>query len=281
MGSSELSHIRRLVVLVDDLDRCLPETVVETLEAIRLFLAVPKMSFVIAADEQRVADAIRTRFPESRGGVPAPQAPGAVPEEPAKLYLHKIVQTTVPVPTLSRFDTEAYLILLQLVTRLSAEELRPYVDKCDELRRASGSTEDVAAAGREDIASEMLVASRLTPILYEKLRGSPRRVKRFLNDIRVRQSIAFRRGINLDAEVVAKLMVLEQLVTAGFEDVLGWLAEGRLRETSKLQRRPLDAGALMRCSLRRSTGRLKGNGAHLRSAEVQKWNRRGLSSVKN
>src|ERR1039458_5669178 len=65
MESEELSHIRRVVVLVDDLDRCLDETIIETLEAIRLFLVVPKMSFVIAADEDRVAEAIRTRFPKS------------------------------------------------------------------------------------------------------------------------------------------------------------------------------------------------------------------------
>jgi predicted KAP-like P-loop ATPase len=62
MASDELEHVRCVVVLVDDLDRCLHETVIDTLEAIRLFLAVPKMSFVIAADEERVADAIRTRF---------------------------------------------------------------------------------------------------------------------------------------------------------------------------------------------------------------------------
>ena len=67
MESPELGHIKRVVVLVDDLDRCLPPTVIETLEGIRLFLAVPKMSFVIAADEDRVADAIRTRY-EKPGG---------------------------------------------------------------------------------------------------------------------------------------------------------------------------------------------------------------------
>ncbi len=35
MGSQELKHIKRVVVLVDDLDRCLPPTVIETLEGIR------------------------------------------------------------------------------------------------------------------------------------------------------------------------------------------------------------------------------------------------------
>lgn len=230
MNSSELDGIHRLVVLVDDLDRCLPETVVETLEAIRLFLAVPKMSFVIAADEQRVADAIRTRFPEARGGVPAPQGTSTAPEEPARLYLHKIVQTTIPLPTLSRFDTEAYLVLLQLLGRLTAEQIQGYISKCDELRRVSGSIDDLTGVSDVDISAEMLFASRLTPILYEKMRGNPRRIKRFLNDLRVRQSIASRRGITLEPEVVAKLMVLELLLPEGFALALEWLAEGRLRE---------------------------------------------------
>lgn len=45
----ELEEIERVVVLVDDLDRCLPETVVAALEAIKLFLSVRKMGFVVAA----------------------------------------------------------------------------------------------------------------------------------------------------------------------------------------------------------------------------------------
>ena len=54
-----LSQYKRIVVVVDDLDRCLPKTVIETLEAIKLFLAVPKMAFVVAADELSVSAAIR------------------------------------------------------------------------------------------------------------------------------------------------------------------------------------------------------------------------------
>ena len=45
------AKIEQLVVLIDDLDRCLPATAIETLEAIRLFLFVPKTAFVIGADE--------------------------------------------------------------------------------------------------------------------------------------------------------------------------------------------------------------------------------------
>ena len=87
-----------------------------------------------------------------------------------------------------------------------------------------------------DLAEELVFAQRLTPILYEKLRGNPRRIKRFLNDLHVRQSVATRRGITLQPEVVAKMMVLEQLLSEEFDRVLGWLARGTVRyDMSRLE----------------------------------------------
>lgn len=228
MGLKELQHLTRVVVLVDDLDRCLYPTVVDTLETIRLFLAVPKMAFVLAADERRVADALRDRFPN---GPTNEQGPDGKPEHPADLYLHKIVQTTVPLPALSRFDTETYIVLLQLKARMEVAQLLPYVERCATLRRESGVLDDLPDVDKDvDISTELTLASRLTPILYEKLRGNPRRIKRFLNDLRVRQSIAARRGISLNADIVAKLMVLEVLLPDGFTKVLEWLAKSELRE---------------------------------------------------
>lgn len=227
MNSLELQHVKRLVVLVDDLDRCLPPTVIETLEGIRLFLAVPKMSFVIAADEERVADAIRTRY--ANLGSPAEQSTPKMEEEPARLYLHKIVHTTVPLPALSRFDTEAYLLLLQVLPKVDESDLKALVEQCDTLRKESKDLAELSPVNGIDLGVERTFAERLTPILYEKLRGNPRRIKRFLNDLRVRQSIATRRGIHLEAEIVAKMMVLEQLLPEEFERLLGWLANGNLR----------------------------------------------------
>jgi len=223
LASDGLQHISRVVVLVDDLDRCLPETVVDTLEAIRLFLSVKGMSFVIAADEDRVADAIQQRLK-------TPDEKDAATESPAKLYLHKIVQTTIPLPGLSRFDTHAYLFLLLSESKVASEVYDGLVASCAELRRSSGSLDDVAIPAGVDLAEELAVASRLTPILYEKFRGNPRRIKRFLNDLSVRQSVAQRRGIALPSDAVAKLMVLERLFRPDFETVLTWLAQNKLRD---------------------------------------------------
>lgn len=56
------TDIKSLVILIDDLDRCLPERIIETLEAIKLFVAVPKTAFVIGADPRIVRHAIATRY---------------------------------------------------------------------------------------------------------------------------------------------------------------------------------------------------------------------------
>lgn len=234
MGSKELSHVRRVAVLVDDLDRCLVDTVVETLEAIRLFLSVEGIAFVIAADEERVADAIRTKLPVWAMPKERPGGPDALPpEEPAKLYLHKIVQTTVPLPALGAFDTEAYLLLLQLQNRgyaqISVENLSALIAECGRLR-SRGTLDELQAPTGIDVQEELAFAHRLTSILYEKLQGNPRRIKRFLNDMNIRRAIAARRGIELDLDVVAKLMVLEVLLPDRFRQVLGWLRTSDLRE---------------------------------------------------
>ena len=51
-----------LVVLIDDLDRCLPETTISILEAIRLFLFLKNTAFVIAADNDMIKHAVRKHF---------------------------------------------------------------------------------------------------------------------------------------------------------------------------------------------------------------------------
>ncbi len=221
LESEGLAEIENVVVLVDDLDRCLPETVVETLETIRLFLSVPKMSFVIAADEERVAEAIATRFSDT----------GEIGEEsPARLYLHKIVQTSVPVPALSDFDTEAYLVLLQIRSLITADaDYDVIVAEVADARRAATTLESVKSLQRADFAEQRNNAARIRPIIHEKTRGNPRRIKRFLNDLSVRLSIAAKRGIALDEATIAKLMVLEQYFPADFKTLTDWLRERTLR----------------------------------------------------
>lgn len=234
MSAPELKHVRRVAVLVDDLDRCLAKTVVETLEAIRLFLSVPRMAFIIAADEDRVADAIRSELPEWEMPKDRTGNRDALPAEPPwKLYLHKIVQTTVPLPALGGFDTEAYLLLLQIQNRtdnrFTEKQLAELIRSCG-LLRSTGALDGLDPPEGTDVQSELAFAHRLTAILYEKLAGNPRRIKRFLNDMNIRRTIAARRGIKLNADVVAKMMTLEVLLPEQFGEVLSWLRTSELRD---------------------------------------------------
>lgn len=217
----KLPEIKRVIVVVDDLDRCLPTSVIATLEAIKLFLSVPKMAFVLAYDDRLVTHAIAERYQPSTRAL-----------EMASEYLEKIVQIPVPVPTLGLGDTEAYLALTLLETHLDDEEAyTAVISHCDKQRRAGESRilDKLPAGSVPDAAqSDFQLAAMLAPILYRELGGNPRRLKRFLNAYWIRSSIAGRRGIKLEPAALAKLMVLEQLYPDEFARVLGWLGDGEL-----------------------------------------------------
>jgi hypothetical protein len=213
MASEELKPLERVVVLVDDLDRSLPDTVVETLEAIKLFLSVKKMAFVIAADEENVASAIGRRL--STTGQPIT----------SRLYLEKIVQVPVRIPALSRNQTEEYLALLMLADLERVDDAVAQVKgtrpaKPGQLAQRLGDTVPADRAGEVGLAEE------LAPLLHRHTEGNPRRLKRFLNAYWLRMSFASARGVALQPDALAKLMLAELHMTELFGDLLSWLAAG-------------------------------------------------------
>ena len=60
----EKTEIKNLVELIEDLDRCNPDRIIETLEAIKLFLSVKNTTFIIAADENVIQYAIKNKYPK-------------------------------------------------------------------------------------------------------------------------------------------------------------------------------------------------------------------------
>lgn len=96
--------IKKLVVLVDDLDRCLLETAIETLEAIRLFVMLPNTAFFIGADENMIKYAVTKHFPNLPDGEVAAEYPRA--------YLEKLIQVPFRIPSMGHAETRTYLTLL-------------------------------------------------------------------------------------------------------------------------------------------------------------------------
>lgn len=80
-----------ITIFVDDLDRCTPRTVADVCEAIKLYLEVPGIVFVLGSDLVEL-----TRIADAAGGTGDP--------EHARRYLEKIIQVIyqVPVPEQSR-----------------------------------------------------------------------------------------------------------------------------------------------------------------------------------
>lgn len=217
--------VASIVVFIDDLDRCMPETIVETLEAIKLFLFVPKTAFVIGADERLVKYAVRKRFPELPGEK----------VEVGRDYLEKLIQFPVRVPSLGVGEFETYINLLfaklgwinaeQFSTlRASATEVQGdgILDTRLNLMSAKKALGDQLPASLEET---FVLASHLAPILSIGLAGNPRQCKRFLNMLLMRRAMAKTRSIELSQRVLAKLMLLEYFRPESFRQLAHFQAQ--------------------------------------------------------
>ncbi|MFF7264518.1 P-loop NTPase fold protein [Streptomyces sp. NPDC008159] len=87
----------RLVVFVDDLDRCTPESAMTVLESLKLFLAQSQCVFVLALDLDVLAAVATNKFDEALKGAPSDVVSGMA-------YLDKIVQLPFFLPDVG-FDT--------------------------------------------------------------------------------------------------------------------------------------------------------------------------------
>jgi predicted KAP-like P-loop ATPase len=103
-GLLKAAGIDQLIVLIDDLDRCLPDTAIETLEAVRLFVFTDRTAFVVAADEAMIEYSVRKHFPE------LPDTTG--PRDYARNYLEKLIQMPFRIPALGETETRIYVTLL-------------------------------------------------------------------------------------------------------------------------------------------------------------------------
>lgn len=87
--------VSRMIVFVDDLDRCLPERALTVLESMKLFFDMPGFVFVVGLDERVVQAAVRTRFAGRSTG------DAAVVDRQIELeYLKKMFQVPYTLPAM-------------------------------------------------------------------------------------------------------------------------------------------------------------------------------------
>jgi len=97
-AEADLPHFDRVVLYVDDLDRCPPEKVVDVLQAIHLLLYFPLFVVVVAVDSRWVSRALIDRYPgllghhhEGEGQASPPKEHGRDTASPRD-YLEKVFQ---------------------------------------------------------------------------------------------------------------------------------------------------------------------------------------------
>ncbi|HZZ93013.1 MAG TPA: Qat anti-phage system ATPase QatA [Usitatibacter sp.] len=243
----DLARVKQLVVLIDDLDRCLPDTAIETLEAVRLFLFTPRTAFVVAADEAMIGYAVRKHFPD------LPESTG--PRDYAKNYLEKLIQVPFRIPPLGQMETRIYVTLLFVSAEIGEnnagfmnliEVAKKRLKRPWDARPLEADVIRVALGENEIAATNAIVLSdQIGPILAQGTQGNPRQIKRFLNTLLLRERMATARGFGADVQlpVLAKLMLAERFMSRTFEQIAALAAqhpEGRCEDLAMIER---DKGA--------------------------------------
>jgi formylglycine-generating enzyme required for sulfatase activity len=103
----------RVVVFVDDLDRCFPEKAVELLEGIKLVLNQPGFSFVIGVNEEIIQAFIEHKYTKDY----------PIDGSLMKDYLDKIVQVKIRVPEREPAEMSGYIQALVAESKVFEEKV--------------------------------------------------------------------------------------------------------------------------------------------------------------
>ncbi|MGC4094431.1 MAG: P-loop NTPase fold protein [Polyangiaceae bacterium] len=216
-------NVERIILYIDDLDRCPPQRVVEVLQAIHLILSLPLFVVVVGVDSRWLLDSLaayqRQQFPSDAVAVDATR-----PQQ----YLEKIFQ--IPF-TLTPMSSDGYQALVGAL-------LGPHVDAAPDDVRSDDDAGARQQSGHAELGhSEATPARRATAIerpeeqrpdlaprglrleprelTYMKglsdLIGSPRSAKRFVNLYRIVRA-------TLDD------VELDRLIEGGYKPTQIWLA---------------------------------------------------------
>ena len=208
----------RLVVLIDDLDRCLPPTTISTLEAIRLFLFLKNTAFIIAADDAMIKHAVRHHFDN-------------VDDTLVTNYFDKLIQVPIRVPPLGTQEVRAYMMLLFVgnseLSDSDKEDIR--INVCNQLAQTwQGKRVDRAFMQKTNngLSNKLLdqfeTADRLAPLMTtaSQIGGNPRLIKRFLNALSIRMTISNAHSVSVDEAALAKMLLFERCAAPAAYDEL-------------------------------------------------------------
>jgi hypothetical protein len=136
----------RMVIFIDDLDRCLPEVALEVLEAIKLYLNIPDLVFVIGVDRSVIDELVAKHYIKL-----------GLKEDKSRHYLAKMFQVEV---TMGPSEVQVEQFLDAQLDLLSAVSGDYWNEELDDPQR--------------DVFRDVLLS---------RAKGNPREVKRLLNSM--------------------------------------------------------------------------------------------------
>ena len=223
----EKSKMSRLVVFIDELDRCRPDTILDTLEAMKLFMFTGKVVFVIGADERHIAYAVKSKFADIEG----------IQIDIGKEYMEKLIQYPIRIPRMDIFETENYIASLLLEKIFEHDTITQIMQDIRNENKDRYFSSDLPYLSKDEriksndyAKSTVIIAEQISGILSAGAHGNPRQVKRFLNVMDMRLKQAEYKKIDLDRGVLLKLMLLEYIKAPIFSKFAELNAKNKLKE---------------------------------------------------
>lgn len=176
---------RRVVVFIDDLDRCLPLSALEVLESMKLFFDLEGFVFVVGLDQQVIERSVELKYrsptESAANGEKAPEngnAPGKRVDGTS--YIKKIFQVSFGLPRIRTEDLEEYVERLTQDANLPAAQVANFSDH---------------------VRKHLSYLPGDSPV-------NPREVKRLLNAYTIQLKMLSARGIVIDPDVVLALQAI-------------------------------------------------------------------------
>src|SRR5512138_2313549 len=182
----------KLVIFIDDLDRCLPENAIKVLEAIKLFFDNTKCIFIIGLDKSVIEKGIHTIYDERIGmsGID---------------YLEKIIQLPFNVPAATDENIEQFILaacdesiqkaiwpVLKYGSDNNPRRIKRFLNIFNILREISGFT----TYNEERLLAKVIMLQLRFPTFYETLVENPT----YLNNI---NNLAKANSINKPPDITA------------------------------------------------------------------------------